>query len=1306
MSIQQLTAENTFDLICSDMTIRDNLTVDGDFYIGGDFQMDTLTIANTTNSTNEITGAFIVSGGVGITKDLYVGGTITAENIVYTDIVANTDNSTSPTTGSLIIPGGAGIAKNLNVGANMTVWGTTNASSTSTGSFNVLGGAGISGNLYVGGNIIGTYTTTTTESTSINTGALLVNGGIGIAKNAHIGGQFYSEANINSSSYTTGSMVITGGLGVSNNINSNGNLTISGASNLFSASVSSTLNSTGINSGALKVLGGASISKDLHIGGNLFVDGILNEIKLNSTNWFLINTLSTSQNLNVVARTGSNNLTQLVINAGSYSTNLENFELGFMPRFIVYSSGGVINVFVSSPVADTNIKTLLNDVALTKIDYGNETYPTGYDGYYVFDTATNAGFSTSDKFYIYNSEEANSTETGALIVVGGISANGIYTGVNGITTSNGVGGSSSLYTDSSGNLQISSSNSGIIVTSSNTQLKVQRVDDLSVASISNAPIYDYGAISSLKKIGCVEGFFINPDIWGATTSSSANYGSVSVNSANGALELSSLSGGIIFRKPINHTFFLYGDQYQPNYTTGSISSGSMISLSGDLALSDGILLNAGGSTASILKYATGRYVDDGQFGGFSCYFKTNSNYSNPPSESVNIIQLYGNSANGSNQILLYHHTTGYLKLKCIDADGVLIMDSNLGLFDPVPNTPYFMSVDWDFTNGSTQVFLNGIRIGAPQLNFATRNYSTYLIISCPATASFTISFVQIFLLKQYSGAYTPPTKTNYNLASFPSTGGLQLYSDLSNTISGTLTCNYDNSLYWNGSPIVGTFSPANVLNLTNTTESTDATTGSLTVAGGVGISGNFYNKGTINCANTSNSTSTNTGSIVLLGGFGVAKQSHFGDQLTIHNLGSSGILTQINSDAYGYCNMNINTGFKVNSAINYIWYASLTTSLTSDYSYVSSSLIPTTSGSVSISSGMMLIGSASSIYWNTTGAGGCIDSGQNGCINFKYKPAYSGYPSATATLCSFVNSSGNANKLQLYQLSSGSLKLQICDNSGTTIFDTNFGAFTFTSGSTYEIEVNWSPSTSRLFINGTQYGATISTSITGRTGVCSRLYIASTTSGSSFSVGQLQVFNSTQHTANYTAFQTIAGNLLTANTTGLTVNGAITSDSTLVLNTANSSGTLSGCMVAFGGVGIAKSVNIGQNLSVGGTITGTVTNPWTVITNVGLGGGAIGNVPSISFALSICPNTAMIKCFYYTNNQGASSSNIYTASGVIPTQFLPARDQFIPVGIIANNNNVIGTIQLRTDGTIIWNHSFGGSETNGFSDICVLYSLS
>lgn len=85
------------------------------------------TITNITQSISKDIGALVVEGGVGIEKNLYVGGNANFGGTTsFGGMVHITDltQSTNSTNGALVVDGGVGIGKNLNVGGRMEVKGT------------------------------------------------------------------------------------------------------------------------------------------------------------------------------------------------------------------------------------------------------------------------------------------------------------------------------------------------------------------------------------------------------------------------------------------------------------------------------------------------------------------------------------------------------------------------------------------------------------------------------------------------------------------------------------------------------------------------------------------------------------------------------------------------------------------------------------------------------------------------------------------------------------------------------------------------------------------------------------------------------------------------------------------------------------------------------------------------------------------------------------------------------------------------------------------------------------------------------
>ena len=113
----------------------------------------------------------------------------TIEGIAY---FTNTEDSTSTTTGALIVSGGVGIAKNLNVGGNLEITGISTFSSDVdiNAAVNILNNLVVSGTTQVSGL---TSFTDTTQNTlgNVNTGSVQFDGGIGVEKNLTVGGGVY-----------------------------------------------------------------------------------------------------------------------------------------------------------------------------------------------------------------------------------------------------------------------------------------------------------------------------------------------------------------------------------------------------------------------------------------------------------------------------------------------------------------------------------------------------------------------------------------------------------------------------------------------------------------------------------------------------------------------------------------------------------------------------------------------------------------------------------------------------------------------------------------------------------------------------------------------------------------------------------------------------------------------------------------------------------------------------------------------------------------------------------------------------------
>jgi hypothetical protein len=171
---------------------------------GSVFSIDSNLSTGEIFSVSDISGLPIISASAGQTVNINEFGG-------YTQIGNGSINSSSTTTGSLVVSGGMGVTGNANIGGTVRITNTTNSSSTTTGALVVNGGAGITGNANIGGTV---RITNTTNSSSITSGALSVNGGLGVTGNAFIGGTVNITNTTAATSVSSAALVVSGGLGV------------------------------------------------------------------------------------------------------------------------------------------------------------------------------------------------------------------------------------------------------------------------------------------------------------------------------------------------------------------------------------------------------------------------------------------------------------------------------------------------------------------------------------------------------------------------------------------------------------------------------------------------------------------------------------------------------------------------------------------------------------------------------------------------------------------------------------------------------------------------------------------------------------------------------------------------------------------------------------------------------------------------------------------------------------------------------------------------------------------------------------
>jgi hypothetical protein len=289
---------------------------------GSVFSIDSNLSSGEIFSVSDISGLPIISASAGQTVNINEFGG-------FTQIGNGSINSSSTTTGSLVVAGGMGVTGNANIGGTVRITNTTNSFSTTTGALVVNGGVGITGNAFIGGIV---NVTNTTAATGVSTAALVVSGGLGVqgdlfvAANANTklsimqssgdeGGEIFLNKPVTNTTITNGVTIdvfqnrlrifeqggsargfyldiTTGGNGVATNImggsssgtvnsgtanyaafypassnavSENANLQFTGTG----ISIGGNIASTSTTSGSLWVYGGVGIGQSVSVGGRL-----------------------------------------------------------------------------------------------------------------------------------------------------------------------------------------------------------------------------------------------------------------------------------------------------------------------------------------------------------------------------------------------------------------------------------------------------------------------------------------------------------------------------------------------------------------------------------------------------------------------------------------------------------------------------------------------------------------------------------------------------------------------------------------------------------------------------------------------------------------------------------------------------------------------------------------------------------------------------------------------------------------------------------------------------------------------------
>ena len=260
-----------------------------------------VSIYNTTDSTTTTSGALQVSGGAGITKNLYVGGSLVVSPTSGCGVIDVKGPGDGTTYNLLHLWGAsnkvwqinhrqeAGFINNLTFyyndgtswyrqvsvqpGGSMLIHSTTDSTTTTSGALLVAGGAGVSKNLYVGESLVAKRVIGASTSQAANDllyiGPNRINAFIDREIN---GGKFIIGYN------TPKGTTQSGILAIFNNATDRMNIleiftagTSSGTNSMVinvPLNINGTTDATSTTSGALQIVGGVGISKSLFVGNS------------------------------------------------------------------------------------------------------------------------------------------------------------------------------------------------------------------------------------------------------------------------------------------------------------------------------------------------------------------------------------------------------------------------------------------------------------------------------------------------------------------------------------------------------------------------------------------------------------------------------------------------------------------------------------------------------------------------------------------------------------------------------------------------------------------------------------------------------------------------------------------------------------------------------------------------------------------------------------------------------------------------------------------------------------------------------
>ena len=852
-------------------------------------------LVNSTNSTSSTTGSLIVNGGAGIAKSISIGGRLQLFNgSFYTSFVSSatantvyTLPATSPAIGSSVLQATSdGVLSWVPMVASASSGGTAysvslNSASTNANHYLIFSpnssGAGValSAEPTINFNpstkilsVSGLAITSSIGSSSYTTGALTVAGGVGIGGSVTIGsgltglifarypdgsgGAIYSTNIVPSTGnytiYTTGNAALLNGVSaVHLSIGAQQKLSV----DTNTITIRPTTGTAGTSSGALVVNGGVGIGGSVSIGSRLLLYSGANYTAFQS---------SASGNTVYTLPATSPAIGNSVLQSTSAGV------LSWVPMVATGSAGGA----------------------------GTVTQGNQYEiAYYAGTAATVIGSSTftnntsTGTVSITHSTASTGTTNGALVVSGGIGVGGTSYFATDVTIGNSQTGKLNFSQGTFGSAGTTTNPSLMFVGTDNNPITLSVLSDNTLSfegssgqlfSINNN--LSSGTIFSVNDISGIPIIRANAN---GTLSMGEFTGSVGVGLTNPSYKLhiagdTNLSSGYVYR--INGTSVLSSTTLGTGVTNSSLTSLGTITTgvwagtaitpyyggTGYNSYSLGDVLVGAGSTFIRLAVGTNNYVltaDSTSPSGLS-WAPTSATGLTTLNSLTSFTQYFAVGTSGSLFNISSSGQTHTFNIPMAGSGVTGLVSSQAQSFS---GTKTFLNdviigsstASTYFGNGALQVY-GGLGVsGNLSFNRASIGYTG--ILTNPS-----IAFIGT------TGAPITLSVLADNSLSFEGSSG-QLFAIDNNLSTGEIFSVNDIS----GLPIISASAGQTVIlnefggytRIGSGLNSISASSGSLVVYGGVGITGNAFIGGTTNITNTTAALSTSSGALVVSGGVGI-----------------------------------------------------------------------------------------------------------------------------------------------------------------------------------------------------------------------------------------------------------------------------------------------------------------------------------------------------------------------------------------------------------------------------------------------------